>query len=66
MTWWKAIAQLESLIDDRKSLCYGDEELDDVFLRDIDALKYAIESIKKENVNEQTGQQEHRISAESA
>lgn len=43
----KAIYQLEDLIRDRKSFLDGDEEHDEVFKADIEALRYAINKLTK-------------------
>lgn len=43
MTKDEAIDQLKSLIDDRESFLKGDEEEDDIYLADIEAIKIAVE-----------------------
>ena len=46
MTNEHIIKQLESLIDDREALCISDPEHDESYIKDIDALKAAIEFLK--------------------
>lgn len=40
------IKQLSALIDDREALCISDPEHDESYIKDIDALKAAIEFLK--------------------
>lgn len=40
------IKQLEELIDDRETFCISDPEHDEIYIKDIDALKAAIEFLK--------------------
>lgn len=40
------IKQLEELIDDREALCISDPEHDEIYIKDIEALKAAIEFLK--------------------
>lgn len=47
MTIAKAIAQLESLVEDRENKVHYDD-FDDVFKQDIEALKVGISSLKKQ------------------
>jgi len=51
MTREKAIEQLKSLLDDRKSFLTGDKENDEVFLKDIEALEFIIKENKEMNMN---------------
>lgn len=46
MTNKQIIKQLEALIDDREALCISDPEHDEIYEKDIDALKAAIEFLK--------------------
>lgn len=51
MTNEQIINQLLELIDDRKSLMDNDPEHDEIYIKDINALKAAIEFLKNEPVN---------------
>lgn len=42
----EVINQLEDLIGDKKAFISGDEELDEDFVKDIEALKYAVSVLK--------------------
>lgn len=46
MTNKQIIKQLSELIDDREALCISDPEHDESYIKDIDALKAAIEFLK--------------------
>lgn len=46
MTNGQIIKQLEELIDDRESFCISDPEHDEIYIKDINALKAAIEFLK--------------------
>lgn len=46
MTNEQIIKQLEKLIDDREAFCISDPEHDESYIKDIDALKAAIEFLK--------------------
>ena len=46
MTSNQIIKQLEKLIDDREALCISDPEHDEIYEKDINALKAAIEFLK--------------------
>lgn len=45
MTNEEAIKQLEELIDDRKSFCEGDDEHDETYRSDIEALRRAVTAL---------------------
>lgn len=42
----EAINQLEDLIGDRRAFISGDEELDKILVKDIEALKYAVDVLR--------------------
>ena len=46
MTNDQMIKQLSALIDDREALCISDPEHDEIYEKDINALKAAIEFLK--------------------
>jgi hypothetical protein len=46
MTNEQIIKQLEELIDDREAFCISDPEHDEIYIKDINALKAAIEFLK--------------------
>ena len=46
MTNKQIIKQLEKLIDDREAFCISDPEHDEIYIKDIEALKAAIEFLK--------------------
>ncbi len=49
MTKEEAYNQLKDLIEDRKSFLSGDNKADDLFLKDIESIKIALEIIEKIN-----------------
>ena len=46
MTNEQIIKQLEELIDDREAFCISDPEHDEIYIKDINALKATIEFLK--------------------
>ena len=46
MTNKQIIKQLSELIDDREAFCISDPEHDEIYIKDIDALKAAIDVLK--------------------
>ena len=46
MTNEQIIKQLSKLIDDREAFCISDPEHDEIYIKNIDALKAAIEIIR--------------------
>ncbi len=46
MTNGQIIKQLKELIDDREAFCISDPEHDEIYIKDIEALKAAIEFLK--------------------
>lgn len=47
MTITEVTNQLEDLIVDRKAFISGDEEFDKIFIKDIEALRYAVDVLKE-------------------
>lgn len=47
------VAQLEDIIQDRKSFLIGDPQFDEVFLRDIEALEWAVKELEWDGIDEE-------------
>lgn len=51
MTDIEKIEQLKSLIGDRKSFLSNDPEFDEIFLRDIEALEWAVKELEYDGMD---------------